>query len=168
MPSNLQPRLMQDITDTIFEVSQVAMPKLDEKTGTQKLDFETKLPVWMVVLYARGRGWSAVFNVAVCNVEKPTADVCEQVQTWLNSLATTCQCCAQGKDARRPARQQRCCAAGACCSAFPATSTLGDARKVIRSALSHAQTEELVARNVAGLAKLPASRKRKGKAWSTD
>ena len=79
MPSNLQPRLMQDITDTIFEVSQVATPKLDEKTGTQKLDFETKLPVWMVVLYARGRGWSAVFNVAVCNVEKPTADVCEQV-----------------------------------------------------------------------------------------
>jgi integrase len=90
------------------------------------------------------------------------------VQTWLNALATTCQCCAQGKDARRPARQQRCCAAGACCSSFPATSTLGDARKVIRSALSHAQTEELVARNVAGLAKLPASRKRKGKAWSTD
>jgi hypothetical protein len=79
MPSNLQPRLMQDITDTIFEVSQPATPKLDEKTGTQKLDFETKLPVWMVVLYARGRGWSAVFNVAVCNVEKPTADVCEQV-----------------------------------------------------------------------------------------
>ena len=79
MPSNLQPRLMQDITDTIFEVSQPATPKLDEKTGTQKLDFETKLPVWMVVLYARGRGWSAVFNVAVCNVDKPTADVCEQV-----------------------------------------------------------------------------------------
>jgi integrase len=35
-------------------------------------------------------------------------------------------------------------------------------------ALSHAQTEELVTRNVAGLAKLPASRKRKGKAWSTE
>ena len=79
MPSNLQPRLMQDITDTIFEVSQPATPKLDEKTNAQKLDFESKLPVWMVVLYARGRGWSAVFNVAVCNVEKPTADVCEQV-----------------------------------------------------------------------------------------
>jgi integrase len=39
---------------------------------------------------------------------------------------------------------------------------------VLRSALSHAQTEELVTRNVAGLAKLPASRKRKGKAWSTE
>src|SRR4051794_30116040 len=90
------------------------------------------------------------------------------VQTWLNALATTCQCCAQGKDARRPARQQRCCAAGACCSSFPVTSTLGDVRKVLRSALSHPQTEELVTRNVAGLAKLPASRRRKGKAWSTD
>jgi hypothetical protein len=70
---------MLDITDTIFEVSQPATPKLDEKTNAQKLDFESKLPVWMVVLYARGRGWSAVFNVAVCNVEKPIADVCEQV-----------------------------------------------------------------------------------------
>jgi hypothetical protein len=79
MPSNLQPPLMLDITNVIFEVSQVATPKLDEKTNAQKLDFETKLPVWMVVLYARGRGWSAVFNVAVTNVDKPTANVCEQV-----------------------------------------------------------------------------------------
>lgn len=79
MPSNLQPRLMLDITNVIFEVSQPATPKLDEKTNAQKLDFETKLPVWMVVLYARGRGWSAVFNVAVTNVDKPTAAVCEQV-----------------------------------------------------------------------------------------
>jgi hypothetical protein len=79
MPSNLQPRLMLDTTHVIFEVSQAATPKLDEKTGTQKLDFESKLPVWMIVLYARGRGWSSVFNVAVTNVEKPTAAVCEQV-----------------------------------------------------------------------------------------
>ncbi len=79
MPSNLQPRLMLDTTHVIFEVSQPATPKLDEKTNAQKLDFETKLPVWMVVLYARGRGWSSVFNVAVTNVNKPTAAVCEQV-----------------------------------------------------------------------------------------
>jgi hypothetical protein len=79
MPSNLQPPLKLDTTHVIYEVSQRATQKLDEKTGTQKLDFETKLPVWMAVLYARGQGWSAVFNVAVCNVEKPTADVCEQV-----------------------------------------------------------------------------------------
>ena len=79
MPSNLQPRLMLDTTHVICAVSQPATPKLEEKSNTQKLDFETKLPVWMVVLYARGRGWSAVFNVAVINAEKPTADVCEQV-----------------------------------------------------------------------------------------
>jgi integrase len=90
------------------------------------------------------------------------------VQTWLNGLATTCQCCAQGKDERRPAKEQRCCAAGRCCQSVPVTSTLGDARKVLRSALSHAQTEELVTRNVAALAKLPPTRRRKGKAWSTE
>lgn len=50
----------------------------------------------------------------------------------------------------------------------PGDQHAGDARKVLRSALSHAQTEELVTRNVAGLAKLPASRRRKGNAWSTD
>jgi hypothetical protein len=35
------------------------------------------------------------------------------VQTWLNSLASTCQCCAQSKDARRAAKdpsRARCCA----------------------------------------------------------
>ncbi len=90
------------------------------------------------------------------------------MQTWINALATTCQCCAQGKNARRTARDQRCCAPGSCCSSFPVTSTLADARKVLRSALSHARTEELVTRNVAGLARLPTSRKRKGKAWSTE
>jgi integrase len=90
------------------------------------------------------------------------------VQTWINTTAVSCQCCAQGKDARRPAKRQRCCAVGACCSGVPSTTTLGDARKVLRSALSHAQTEELITRNVAALAKLPTSRRRKGKAWSTE
>ncbi|SDY44777.1 Site-specific recombinase XerD [Micromonospora pattaloongensis] len=88
------------------------------------------------------------------------------VQSWINALATACQCCAQGKDARRA--MPRCCAAGACCSNLPAASTLGDARKVLRSALSHAQKEELLSRNVATLVKLPAGRRRKGKAWSTE
>jgi len=32
------------------------------------------------------------------------------VQTWLNMVAQTCQCCAQGKDARRPVSRRRCCA----------------------------------------------------------
>jgi hypothetical protein len=41
------------------------------------------------------------------------------VQSWANDLAKTCQCCAQGKDARRPEKRRRCCAigsaAGRCC-----------------------------------------------------
>jgi integrase len=43
-----------------------------------------------------------------------------------------------------------------------------DVRTILRSALSHALTEQLVARNVAALVKLPAMRKRTGKAWSSD
>ena len=37
------------------------------------------------------------------------------VQAWLNKLARTCQCCAQGKDAARPEGRRRCCAIGTCC-----------------------------------------------------
>jgi integrase len=90
------------------------------------------------------------------------------VQSWINALARTCQCCAQGKDAQRSPAQQRCCAAGRCCADYPSVATIGDARKVLRSALSHAQTEELISKNVAALVKLPAGRRRKGKAWSTE
>jgi integrase len=50
----------------------------------------------------------------------------------------------------------------------PSANTIGDLRKVLRSALSHAMTEELVAKNVASLAKLPTVRRRKGQAWSTE
>lgn len=45
---------------------------------------------------------------------------------------------------------------------------MADLRKILRSALSHAMTEELIARNVAALAKLPAARPRKSQAWSSD
>ena len=34
------------------------------------------------------------------------------VQTWLNSVAKTCQCCARERDAARPRAKQRCCAIG--------------------------------------------------------
>ena len=39
---------------------------------------------------------------------------------------------------------------------------------VLRSALNHAATEELVAKNVAALVKLPPLRRRKGRAWSSE
>lgn len=98
------------------------------------------------------------------------------VQAWLNKLPGTCQCCAQGKDARRPRdhrdprKRQRCCALGECCQDYPSRRTIQAARNTLRAALNHAQTEEIISRNVAGLAKLPTARKRTRKAstWTVD
>lgn len=42
------------------------------------------------------------------------------VQTWVNKLAVTCQCCAQGKDTARPQDRRRCCAIGQCCQSYRA------------------------------------------------
>ncbi|XTZ13761.1 tyrosine-type recombinase/integrase [Micromonospora echinospora] len=90
------------------------------------------------------------------------------VQTWINEVARTCQCCAQGKDARRPEPRRRCCALGRCCGDTPSARTVKDIRGVLRSALNHAATEELVTRNAAALVKLPPVRRRRGRAWTSD
>jgi integrase len=90
------------------------------------------------------------------------------VQTWINTVAKACQCCAQGKDTRRPDGRRRCCAVGRCCQDVPSSRTVKDIRGVLRSALNHAATEELVTKNVAALVKLPPVRRRKGKAWTSD
>lgn len=90
------------------------------------------------------------------------------VQTWLNRLGDTCQCCEQGKDAQRRHRDQRCCAVGACCQQVASSRTIRDAWTVLRSALSNAMREELVSKNVAALVRLPKPRKRKIKPWTAD
>ncbi|TDC01432.1 site-specific integrase [Micromonospora fluostatini] len=90
------------------------------------------------------------------------------VQTWINEVGRTCQCCAQGKDARRPELRRRCCALGRCCGDTPSARTVKDVRGVLRSALNHAATEELVTRNAAALVKPPPVRRRKGRAWTSD
>ncbi|WP_396888720.1 tyrosine-type recombinase/integrase [Micromonospora reichwaldensis] len=90
------------------------------------------------------------------------------VQTWLNKVAKTCQCCAQGKDDRRPPKSRKCCAVGRCCQDLPAARTVKGIRAVLRSTLSQAEVEELVAKNVAALVKLPPIRSRKGKSWSSE
>ncbi len=83
MPSSLQPRLMLDTTNVIFEMADEITPKRDEKTGAQKLDRETGLSMWTGPLYGRGRAagkrWSAVFNVTFVCDDKPTAQEGEQV-----------------------------------------------------------------------------------------
>jgi hypothetical protein len=80
-----------------------------------------------------------------------TAVSVRDVQTWLNKVAKTCQCCAQGKDARRPASKRRCCALGRCCDDVPAARTIKGIRAVLRSALSQAQVDELVTNERRGL-----------------
>lgn len=82
MPTN-QPRLMLDTTNVIFELSDDVMPKLDDKTRTQKMDRETGLPLWTAPIYGRGRSagrkWNAVFNVTVVSADKPAAEEGDQV-----------------------------------------------------------------------------------------
>ena len=90
------------------------------------------------------------------------------VRTWLNKLRETCQCCAQGKDARRDEKRQRCCAKGKCCKQYASERTIQDARTVLRSVLSNAVTEELISKNVAGLVRVSKPRPRKNKPWSVE
>jgi integrase len=90
------------------------------------------------------------------------------VQTWLNKVRHSCQCCAQSKDARRPEKTRRCCAIGKCCGAVPSPRTVSDLRTVLRSALSSAAREELITKNVVTMTKLPARRRHKRKPWSSD
>jgi integrase len=89
------------------------------------------------------------------------------VQTWINQVvpAVSMLCSGQGCS---PARTQAAVLRCRCCRATPSANTISDLRKVLRSALSHAMTEELINRNVATLVKLPPVRRRRGQAWSTE
>ncbi|MDG5807572.1 site-specific integrase [Streptomyces ossamyceticus] len=88
------------------------------------------------------------------------------VREWLTKLAGICQCCAQGKDAKRPKERQRCCALRECCEAYPSRRVVQAARDALRAALTHAVTEEEISKNVASLVKVPKPRRRRIKPWS--
>ncbi|MFZ3569236.1 tyrosine-type recombinase/integrase [Streptomyces sp. BH097] len=88
------------------------------------------------------------------------------VREWLAKLATVCQCCAQDKDAKRPASRQRCCAVGDCCEAYPSRRIIQASRDALRAALTHAVAEEEISKNVASLVKVPKPRRRRIKPWS--
>lgn len=90
------------------------------------------------------------------------------VRWWLNQLGEQCQCCAQGKDAARPTKLQRCCAIGMCCGQHLSRRTVIDVRAVLRSALSNAVADELIDRNVAMGIKLPSARTRRPTPWSVE
>lgn len=85
-------------------------------------------------------------------------------QNWLNSLRTTCQCCAQGKDDARA--EPRCCATGKCCQQIAKPWTIRQAWQVLRAALSQAQRDEYVPRNVAALVRVPIPRPQQRPTWT--
>jgi len=88
------------------------------------------------------------------------------VQTWVNTLRDRCQCCAQGKDAARD--EPRCCALGQCCRQVASEWTIHQAWTILRGALSQAMRDELVARNVAALVRVPVPRSKKAIVWSVE
>ena len=92
------------------------------------------------------------------------------MQAWLNKLPDICRCCARGKDANRPEGKRRCCTIAQCCHDYPSKRTIKIARDTLRAALNQAWREELVSRNVATMAKLPAARKttKRGQSWDVD
>ncbi|QEU93254.1 site-specific integrase [Streptomyces kanamyceticus] len=88
------------------------------------------------------------------------------VREWINKLAATCQCCVQGKDAKRRREAQRCCAIGECCEAHPSRRVVQAARDALRAALTHAVAEEEISKNVASLVRVPKPRRKRIKPWS--
>lgn len=89
-------------------------------------------------------------------------------QAWLNKLPSICQCCAQGKDAKRAV--PKCCAIGECCEDYPSKRVIEAARGALRAMLNQAKREELIDRNVAELTTLPKARKksRRKNSWTVD
>ncbi len=143
--SNL-PKLAEFMADWLREV---VRPNLAPKTY-EKYEMFTRLYIGP---YFGGK-----------RLDKLTA---HDVRRWLNRLRETCQCCAQGKDARRAEATRRCCAIGECCGQVTSIRTCRDARDTLRAALTHAVIEdELIGRNVAALVRLPFGRTRKIRAWS--
>ena len=94
----------------------------------------------------------------------------KDIRQWLNKLGRICQCCAQGKDAARPAGRQRCCASGKCCHEVLSPGTRKDARNALRAALTCAVEEQIIPRNPAAVIRLPDRRdpKRNQRSWTAN
>ncbi|MBP2477574.1 integrase [Crossiella equi] len=94
-----------------------------------------------------------------------------KAQAWMNKLARTCQCCAQGKDAARKPDKQKCCAVGKCCGGYLSRRSLFDIRACARAGINYAIVEDKCQRNPVTLIKIPKvegrMRVKKTRRWST-
>lgn len=73
-----------------------------------------------------------------------------------------CLCCLNGYDRHRKPDDQ-CCSAGRCCGRRPSKRQIQFIHAVLRNALSSAERDELVTRNVAKLVQIPTPRYKVGK-----
>ncbi|GGN32833.1 integrase [Actinoplanes campanulatus] len=86
------------------------------------------------------------------------------VRTFLDRIATVCQCCTWGWDTKRDPnhpradRRPRCCAIGACCGKHIRPATIRYIRAVLSAALADGVREDILARNVASPVRLPTPR----------
>ena len=76
-----------------------------------------------------------------------------------------CVCCVKKSDRKLP-RDEQCCSAGKCCKRTPSTRQIQYIHAVLRNALSNAERDELVNRNVAKLVQIPTPRYKVGKGLS--
>jgi integrase len=74
-----------------------------------------------------------------------------ELRTFLNQVKRSCQCCALGKDARRPESKRRCCALKPrqCCESYLSDGTIRYIHRVLRVALQDAILDGLLTQNVA-------------------
>lgn len=82
------------------------------------------------------------------------------IRAFLAKTAVTCQCCAQGKDKKRPEHRRRCCALRKCCKKLPSDRTVRFLLVILRAALQHAVREDELPRNVARNVELSMGTKR--------
>ncbi len=84
------------------------------------------------------------------------------VRQLIAACRAKCLCCINRYDQHRP-EEKRCCSAGRCCGRTPSTRQIQFIHAVLRNALSSAERDELVTRNVAKLVQIPTPRYRVGK-----
>src|SRR5262245_59641864 len=87
---------------------------------------------------------------------------CEQVES------SRCEALGRRSSCGRGREEPRCCAVGRCCRHVASERTVHKAWTVLRSTLSEAMREELVARNVAGLVRVPLPRAQSRAYWTVD
>ncbi len=89
------------------------------------------------------------------------------VRLFVAAVRQKCLCCANKMDHSRR-KDRRCCSVGQCCQRLPSPRQVHYIHSVLRAALAQAVREELVARNVATLVRVPAPRYRVGKSLTVD